>query len=208
MQVWATGSAAIGAAVDFKGNVALYRMYTFGFGPGLGGAGGLSFSAYPFAETIDEIEGFGGAVGAWAGLGVNFLSAEGNVSLQGDPLNSYVEDFRLGLTFSGIPFTGGGLAIGAYIEGSHTQFLGRTTIADIMKTVNGKSQEAKELLARIANELGLTDDEAVQLLRQLEVQAKQLQQIVEMENSRSNSGDNQDDEDPFSRFDASRRSLD
>jgi hypothetical protein len=77
-----------------------------------------------------------------------------------------------------------------------------------MKTVNGKSQEAKELLARIANELGLTDDEAVQLLRQLEVQAKQLQQIVEMENSRSNSGDNQDDEDPFSRFDASRRSLD
>jgi len=160
-----TFSIAYGVAVDLKGNVGLFRTVTAGLGGGIGVGAGLSVSAFPFAQTIDEINGVGGALGAFAGLGVDFLEAESNVSLQTNEQGG-IDDFRLGLTFGGIPYTGAGIGIGAFAEGSLTQFLSTTTVSEIL-------EGADKTIKQIARKLNLKEDEAVALVQQLQEAIRQ-----------------------------------
>ena len=159
-----SGGASVGLALDDKGNVGLMVNGSLGGGLGVGAAGGLEFSFFPAAKTIDEISGLGATVGGFIGVPGEFLSAEANASFLQDG-NENINDFRLGASASGIPGTGVGAGIGAFAELSYTHVSKslRFNLLDLFKGDKELSKDNKAV-RQLKGQLGISVDETIELL--------------------------------------------
>ncbi len=82
------------------------------------------------------------------------------------------DDFRLGVSAAGIPFTGAGLGIGVFAEGSVTTFSEKTTISDIL-------QGTGNIIKQIAETLNVTAAQAKTILSNLHEEASRLHESQE-----------------------------